>query len=734
MIKFYTFVFALLLFFGCNSGRRELGELDPGVSMILEQNDEGDWGISLFRDGKTFVHALYPLHVEISNGERVITRFNKGFDEYSTNNGIIKTRGSVEYDEALFHFRDTWEIVDSVIRLNREVEVEGNLEGGFMTGVQFRYSEPVSRDSIKIFAPGMIYGSTDYLPSDAIGGSSCKDFIRIREDRLPAPLFGAYFSDGFSISVLNSQPDSRTTKEDSRDNDASTLIDERFRFGAIGADFRSTRSELGYWFPGSEGGITYKGRVHKGGRIQKWSRRYHPVSEGLRQEYQVSFRIASDDSFRDYYSNAWRWAWATLEPGINMQEIEVARHSLIQMLAESIEDHNGVVGIRKFTPLPLGTKVPVPPRIVMGFTGASLQTADFLLVEAREQDNPIAEKHRNLGESIINTFLKLELAPPVGEGFYFDGKPALTRPLRTLPEPIVFLRSFGDGLKALMRAAKKEQDVAGKDHQDWISWAKTFADWLLPQQSADGGFPRAWKQGTGEVFDPSPNSSYAVISFLVLLAEITGDQQYAEAAAEAGEFCWNTYHKKGVFIGGTLDNPNVIDKEAGTISLEAYLMLYRMTDDDKWLERALAAAAFAETWIYIWNVPMPEDENDADLYWEKGTTTIGLQCISTGHSLTDMYMAYDVDEFADLYLQTGDKHYYDVAMILLHNTKAMLALPGRVFDQPGPGWMQEHWSLAPTRGIGMLRAWLPWVATSQLNGIIELKDLDPELYNKMINP
>ncbi|MDQ6842868.1 MAG: hypothetical protein M3Z92_00750 [Bacteroidota bacterium] len=47
--------------------------------------------------------------------------------------------------------------------------------------------------------------------------------------------------------------------------------------------------------------------------------------------------------------------------------------------------------------------------------------------------------------------------------------------------------------------------------------------------------------------------------------------------------------------------------------------------------------------------------------------------------------------------------------------------------------MQEHWSLAPMRGYGIHRGWLPWVSTSQLNGIIELEELDEQLYNELSN-
>ena len=77
------------------------------------------------------------------------------------------------------------------------------------------------------------------------------------------------------------------------------------------------------------------------------------------------------------------------------------------------------------------------------------------------------------------------------------------------------------------------------------------------------------------------------------------------------------------------------------------------------------------------------------------------------------------------------RHYLDVARLLLHNTKNMLALPGRTFDLATPGWQQEHWSLAPRRGYGLHRGWLPWVATSQLNGIFGVLDLDGDVYREL---
>ena len=174
-----------------------------------------------------------------------------------------------------------------------------------------------------------------------------------------------------------------------------------------------------------------------------------------------------------------------------------------------------------------------------------------------------------------------------------------------------------------------------------------------------------------------------------------------------------------------------MDEEAGAISLEAHLRLYEATGDGKWLRRARAAADFSETWMYIWDVPMPEDADDSELHWKKGISTVGLQAIATGHSLVGTHMAWDVAEYARLAAYTGDDHYLQVAAILLHNTKNLLPLPGRTFDLAGPGWQQEHWSVAPPRGVGFHRGWLPWVSCSLLQGIVHLEDFDPHLYERL---
>jgi len=74
--------------------------------------------------------------------------------------------------------------------------------------------------------------------------------VRIREDRLPAPLLAAYFQDGSSLAVSQSESSWRHDRRRCPRRDRRSLVDERFQFGAI-ARREGGEIRLGYWFPGT---------------------------------------------------------------------------------------------------------------------------------------------------------------------------------------------------------------------------------------------------------------------------------------------------------------------------------------------------------------------------------------------------------------------------------------------------------------------------------------------------
>jgi hypothetical protein len=275
----------------------------------------------------------------------------------------------------------------------------------------------------------------------------------------------------------------------------------------------------------------------------------------------------------------------------------------------------------------------------------------------------------------------------------------------------------------------RRERARGRQHQEWFNWVNGYCGWLVTKQRDDGSFPGGYQGGIGEATGNSGVTSYAPVPVLVRMTEETGDRKYLNSAIRAADYIWANFGSKCVFLGAT--GSEVADKESGMLSMEAFLALYENTHDAKWLERAQAAGSYAESWIWIWNVPMPIGAT-YELGWKPGVPTIGVNGIGSNDiGGVDDYLDWAVPSYAKLYLYTKDEHYLDVARVLLHGTKAMLALPGRAYDLKGPGWQQEHWRMGPIRGIGAHRTWLPWISVNHLHGITGLEDLDKDLYQRL---
>jgi hypothetical protein len=363
----------------------------------------------------------------------------------------------------------------------------------------------------------------------------------------------------------------------------------------------------------------------------------------------------------------------------------------------------------------------------MGFVGKNLECADQLLREGDRDPGERGQKMRQTGLAIISSMIQaLPNVPQQGTGYDLaTGQP--WDHIWLAP----WLRNSTEDQRVLLRAWRREHAL-GRPHPEWFNWVKTSADWLLLQQRDDGSFPRRWKVGGREVAEATGTTSYAPVPLLVMMSEETGDPKYQQAAIRAAEYVWANWGTRGLFIGGASDNPNITDKEAGMLSLEAFLSLYDSTKETRWLERAQTAADYAESWIWIWNLPMPLDAEDVQLHWKKGVPTTGVQGITAQNAGgADEYLDWAVGSYAKLYNLTQDRHYLDVARVLLHDTKSMVALPGRQYDMKGVGWQQEGWGMGPGRsgrGVGGHRFWLPWITANHLYSITGLEEYDPSLF------
>ena len=101
-----------------------------------------------------------------------------------------------------------------VLSVKRIVRVRGSDASAFLSAITLDLARPASWPELDWFVPGMIYGGFDHLNEAAIGGRAYYRpggfTMRIREDRLPAPLVLAHSREGLSMAVLDSRPRGET--------------------------------------------------------------------------------------------------------------------------------------------------------------------------------------------------------------------------------------------------------------------------------------------------------------------------------------------------------------------------------------------------------------------------------------------------------------------------------------------------------------------------------------------
>jgi len=712
------------------SGERiYLGSLTTGSTVSFVRGPEGSWGLAVEGAGNPSFRQTKPARIEVYRADDDIRPLAAGYAtiEKSAARNELLARAIIPCgDKVVFQVQDRWSLHGEVATVVRTVEVSGNAPGGFESSVVFAADPSVNWEDVNCLAPGALYGDPTFDGERSPGGTlnhAARRFL-MREDILPAPLFALSFNNGASVSVLDPTPRGDSTVAETTLAQA-VMIDARFQFGALGAwQANDSPVEFGFRFPGTVSLYTGAPGTAK---PPQWFRRYHPITAGTAHRYSVSFRFARNESFRDVTRNSWRWAWTTLRPAVPPIDVEQMRRVLIDHLQAQAATIDGRTGI----PFVLSTVTDQRQwnwtMVAMGFVGKTVECADQLLREGDRDPTERGQKMRETGLGIISSLIKaLPTVPLQGTGYDLaNGKP--WDHIWLAP----WLRNATEDMTVLVRAYRRERAL-GRAHPEWFNWVKTYVDWLILQQREDGSFPRRWKVGSNEVAEPTGTASYCPVPLLVLLSEETGDPKYRASALRAAEHVWTNWGVRGLFIGGASDNPNITDKEAGMLSLEAFLSLYDSTGEKKWLERAQAAADFAESWIWIWNLPMPLDADDANLCWKKGVSIIGGQGITALHAGSmDEYLDWSAASYAKLSKLTGDPHYLEVAHLLLHGTKSMVALPGRLYDLKGPGWQQEGFRMGPGgagRGSSGHRFWLPWISANHLYSITGLEEYDPALF------
>lgn len=590
----------------------------------------------------------------------------------------------------------------------------GSDEVAFATRVSVPAPDGLASQRRQLFFPGVTYDNVSALPRGALAGDPLAASILVREDRLPLPFAAVVFPDaaGGTGVLVHVRPDGRTV---AGDDFVERIVDGGLLYGSVGVVNDNApasldgapplpRPSLAFEYPGSEGDRTYVYDPAAGG----WANRSHPLAAGFAQSYELLFSWEpSADSYFTAARRAWRGAFdlfAPAPPAPSPMPDRLYRDG-VELLAHYAVAYSGVPSVPFEASLPSGDVVDTSSQ--MGFVGRALPCAALLLYDAVVAA-PNATR-RAQAEAVVDLWAARAPEPCGVVKTWYNIVPGGDIQWRASDAYQGSIRIMSDGMKGLLDAYVVSPRAA------WLAAARAYGDFLVRAQAADGSVATAWDWSCAPLASDVHQTPH-VVPFLAALFEATSDARYRDAALAAGHFSAALFNDSFTYTGGAVDNPDVPDREAGWLATQAFLSLHALTGDAAWLAPAAQAAAFTETFVYWWDVPIPCAQTPPDAF-PCTRSTLGASLIATGQSGSDNYMSIASADYTFLGQALGDAHFTRVGGLLYAATSQMTDWDGRL-GYDARGLLHEAATLSVRRGAGV-SSWLPWLTANLLQPLVQ---------------
>lgn len=706
--------------------------LNNGYRFEFVENKDHTWGIQLTSsEGAVTYKNQEPAEVEVAGSDLTKSEiFETGYDNVDVTDGawsadaMITTANGSE-----ILLSDVYTKSNEGVHLERKIEVQktGTDDAGYALRWSMETADSKTIDQYEYFIPSMFYKDADNLASYAMFRTMPQigEEAMTKETRTGLPM--VMMRDRVSGEMLSVAH----LAEDIGDESAvekqfsAYRCDDDCQYGAVGVSNIDGRSIV-FRYPYAEVPYSYT----TGDRGQHC---YHPIKKG--QSTACSLFLFGDDT-QDYneamilsYMNSFE----ELSP-------EIADIDMKKMYETAQKDMLGYVQVRgNGIGLPFAAYVDDGSIFIdgsgteavnfqMGFIGMQIPLAYQMMRYGYEYDDWEAW---DKGVSIMNFWAERCKTDSGVVKVWFD-----TYDFRPYP---AFLRIMTDGMEGMLDAWELAKDLKDENAhvEQWKSMIMNYADFLVREQNADGSFYRAYDYsgnafsanntdgliGDANTQGTSKLNSAAPVRFLIRMHEAFGNESYKKAAISAGEFVLKELYPDGKYVGGTADNPNTIDKEAGMYAVYGYSALYQATDDEKYLQAMEQAVIYAFSWVYTYKFEAANPKNLAAGIPTSQGKNDGLSVIATGHSGVDNMIAYMYYEFFKLYVWTENPIYLEMADFVQNNSRQTMDLNGeygyarRSFMIEATGVADMVFGTAGDRGI-----WLPWITCANIEPAADMED------------
>lgn len=227
-------------------------------------------------------------------------------------------------------------------------------------------------------------------------------------------------------------------------------------------------------------------------------------------------------------------------------------------------------------------------------------------------------------------------------------------------------------------------------------------EWLDKAQLCGNAFVKLWKKygqfgqfvdtQTGDIIIGNSSCGGIVPAGLALAGQYFGRDDYRKVAEEAAIYYYTHFTEKGLSTGGPGEILQCPDSESAFAMLESFTVLYEVTGEKHWLEKASAMAYQCMTWCVSYDFRFPEKSTFGKLDMRtSGAVSANVQnkpsspgiCTLSGDSLFKLYRYTGNRLFLELIQEIA----HAIPQFMSRKDRPICALDKRIMPE---GWINER--------------------------------------------
>lgn len=720
----------LLVLSSCSGGgnimKYELNASSYSMKFDLKNGLYSPFIVFIDKPEERVIYNDQPILVSVrSKSTGIIETYkeNQYFGQYSKItkiNDSLSCEGTVTTETGSeFLITDSYSLVEDTIKIDRTITINKSSEydEGFSSCIRFKDADSKSPSDYEYFMPAIIYKDSSHMKSGAIfSNTDLVGRIYVKETRTGLPMMllrNKINNYSFSLAHSNISIDVGGVLGGGTVGE----VNDKLKYGSIGMTVTPQKS-VDYTYPCTEGPVTYDAG-------STWAKRYHEVKVGNVDNYSTNFYLTKGDDYNHAMTKHYLKMYSIISPTVEDIDINKIYDDNMDIFKNEYKSFGIDKGVQ-YGGQPWSLALPNAVArqgysSQMGFVGQQIPVA-FQMYRYGVLNNDLRTKNNAIkaldfwSSSTINT----TYFPTV----WWDPSDNSSGGARR--EYPSFLRCMVDGMEGLLDAylATKEFNEPKEQYRQVV---ERFAQNLVKKQNSNGSFYRAYNVD-GSLNTDTTNPTYQgnselntpiAIRFLCKMYELTGDEIYKNSALKAGEFVYeNLYLNLGKYVGGTPDNPNVVDKEAAVYGMYAFTSLYMLFKDSKYLEAAKHAAVCSMSWVYVYDFKVPCIDSRKSINTFINGNVKGFSFIATGHSSADNYAAYIYYELFNLYVLSGDEVFKDLSYFIQNNTKLSSDYDGRMGFKYRA--LMPEATIVAEFDFASVGTWLPWSSIANVEPITNM--------------